>query len=163
MKSYLAIFDTSKDKSWKVLQKKFIIEKKTNNEIKGVFLQDLWFTYKLNKKDLYDDIHFMLLISKYSKDKIESDLNRFDSGYPYTNEKPSNTCLKYYNFVLNKNEIKEYYKALITDKSLHKDNRIRITLTDVNYKNTILSLDICNIENDLYLMLPEFIIIKQQN
>ena len=106
MKSYLAIFDTSKDKSWKVLQKKFIIEKKTNNEIKGVFLQDLWFTYKLNKKDLYDDIHFMLLISKYSKDKIESDLNRFDSGYPYTNEKPSNTCLKYYNFVLNKNEIK---------------------------------------------------------
>ena len=105
----------------------------------------------------------MLLISKYSKDKIESDLNRFDSGYPYTNEKPSNTCLKYYNFVLNKNEIKEYYNALITDKSLHKDNRIRITMMDVNYKNSLLLLDMCNIENDLYLMLPEFIIIKQQN
>ena len=158
MKCYLAMFDTSKDKSWKVLHKNFIIEQKTKSEIKGVFLQDLWFTYELNNKESYNDIHFMLLISKYNKNKIELDLNRFDSGHPYTNEKPSKTCLKYYNFVLNKNEIKKYYKILKTDKLSNK----RITLKDVNYENSLLLLDICEINNNFYLMLPEFIIIKQQ-
>tara|TARA_B110000967_G_C18893317_1_gene568895 strand:- start:2763 stop:3200 length:438 start_codon:yes stop_codon:yes gene_type:complete len=145
------------------MYKNFIIEKKTNREIKGVFLQDLWFTHELNLSDkkCCNDIHFMLLISKYDKDKIELDLNRFESGHPYTNEKPSKTCVKYYNFVLKKNEITEYYNLLHNDKS--SNNIKNITLTDVKYKNTTLLLDICNVENKMYLMLPKFTIIKQQH
>jgi hypothetical protein len=155
VKFYLAIFDTNEDTSWRVMYKSFVICK--NKDINGIFLQDLWFTHLLSCLDVEcdKDIHFMLLISNNSPIEIENDLNRFDSRVPYTNEKPSKTCVGYYNFVLNKELINKYIN--IFKYEIIKDNSQKITLMDV-IGTTKLTFSICNVDEKMYLMLPEFTI-----
>tara|TARA_B100000795_G_scaffold90867_1_gene66181 strand:- start:1440 stop:1904 length:465 start_codon:yes stop_codon:yes gene_type:complete len=154
------MFDTKTDLSWKVLNKSFVICNRTINEVCGLYLQDLWFTYKLSSLNdefkCENDIHFMLLVSTFSTKEVESDLNRFAGGTPYTNEKPTQTCTAYFNFVLHKDFINEYHVAFKNKKIKEKD---RINLM-CSKGMSELTFNICNVDDKIYLMLPEFKINK---
>ena len=56
----LMYYDTSDiNNSWVLLRHHFILEENENNVIRGVFLTDLWFNYKIQKDS---DIYFMVLL-----------------------------------------------------------------------------------------------------
>lgn len=153
MKSYLAVFDTKTDNSWRILYKSFIIEKNTENEIHGVFLKDLWFNNQIQKKYTYD-IHFMLLFSKKSYNSIMQDINRLNNNFPSIYDKPINTCNVCKNFVLKQDLIEKTCKLL----KKHGDTE-KINLYDSN--NNMLSMSLILSEDNYYLTLPKFCINKQ--
>ena len=56
----LAFLDENQESKWRVINRQFILEKNTDG-ISGVFLQDLWFNYKLKESYSNNDkpIKFM--------------------------------------------------------------------------------------------------------
>ena len=61
----LMMYDTlDKEKKWSLQMHHFIIEYSKNNVIRGTFLRDLWFNYKLEKDT---EIYFMIILIKNKK------------------------------------------------------------------------------------------------
>ena len=151
MKSYLAMFDTKTDNSWRILYKSFIINKNTKDEIHGMFLKDLWFNYQVHKEDI-SDIHFMVLFSRESSDSILQDINRLNNNFPSIYDNPTNTCNVCKNFVLKNDLIKKTSKLLKT----HGDTE-KINLYDVD---NMLGFELILCEEKYLLTLPTFYINK---
>ena len=56
----LMYYDTSNiNNSWELLNRHFVLEENKNNIVRGTFLSDLWFNYKIQKDS---DIYFMILL-----------------------------------------------------------------------------------------------------
>ena len=146
MRSYLAMFDTKIDESWRILHNSFIINKNTKNEINGMFLKDIWFNYQIKNTS---DIHFMLLFSKESRKSIIQDINRLNNNFPSIYDNTKNTCNVCKNFVLKQELMEKTCKLLKT----HGDTE-KINLYDSN--NNILSFDIILCEEKYLLTLPKF-------
>lgn len=153
MRSYLAMFDTKKDKSWTLLYNSFVINKNTDIHINGMFLKDLWFNYQVKEEDM-GDIHFMLLFSKEKRSAISDDINRMGNDFPSVDDNPTNTCKLCKNFVL-KYDLIEKTSTLLKK---HGDKEY-INLYDLS--NNMLSMEIILCKEKYYLTLPNFNIWKQ--
>ena len=66
----LMYYDTSNiNNTWELLNRHFVLEENKNNIVRGTFLSDLWFNYKIQKDS---DIYFMILFveNKYEYNNI---------------------------------------------------------------------------------------------
>ena len=126
----LAFLDENQENNWHVINRQFILEK-NDDIVRGVFLQDLWFNYKL--KNIYSDndksIKFMIIKSRHNVKKIN----------------------EYYVFTLTYEKLINIYKEM----SDSKNTRYNCKLLCENV-NISLTLEILEFENDHYITLPKF-------
>ena len=141
----LAFLDENQENNWHVINRQFILEK-NDDIVRGVFLQDLWFNYKL--KNIYSDndksIKFMIIKSRHNVKKINELLtNEFGHIRDLHEE--------YYVFTLTYEKLINIYKEM----SDSKNTRYNCKLLCENV-NISLTLEILEFENDHYITLPKF-------
>lgn len=140
VKCYLAMFDTLKDSSWRVLRKTFHTQKHSDGCIHGLFLQDIWFTYEIT---IVGEIQFRLIVSEMSREELELSLNN-DCSF----------MVKDYHFSLTTNILNKNIDLLEN----HGDTQT-VTLTS-DFDIVELSFDISMCDEKIYIMLPKFSIFK---
>ena len=141
----LAFLDENQENNWNVINRQFILEK-NDDIVRGVFLQDLWFNYKL--KNIYSDndksIKFMIIKSRHNVKKINELLtNEFGDIRDLHEE--------YYVFTLTYEKLINIYKEM----SDSKNTRYNCKLLCENV-NISLTLEILEFENNHYITLPKF-------
>ena len=127
----LMYYDTSDiNNTWVLLNRHFILEENTNNIVRGTFLSDLWFNYKIQKDS---DIYFMILFIENKNQyntivhllKTNQIIN--ENRLPNVNNIPINTKFAK-SFILTKEKIKNTYGEMEEKKknshriSLYQDN-----------------------------------------
>ena len=155
----LALYDNKHEKKWFITPKRFIIEENTDNVVRGIFLRDIWFNYDIGNGEFKNDIHFMLIETEEPSTYVLDDINMNTINIqhePSMLDKPKNNALNSYYFILEKNIINNYSKALL---QLNKHG-ISKKLTIRNKENdseAFLSFDFYNCNNEIVLMtLPRF-------
>ena len=129
----LMYYDTSNiNNTWTLLNRYFILEKNENDIVRGTFLSDLWFNYKIQEDS---DIYFMILFIENRKqynfiiNLLGSNQIINENHLPNINNIPINT--KYAkSFILTKEKIKNTYGEMEEKKknshriALYQDNCI---------------------------------------
>ena len=149
----LMYYDTSiRNSSWKLLYKHFILEENNDDCIKGIFLSDLWFNYKLHEKS--DDIYFMILYIENEKsyNDIINVLNRCKNKNENNLPNILKMCIQtsfVKSFILTSEKIKE-----LQDEMIEKDVNTRsVTLFQ---DSCLFSLDVMKHCDFFTISIPKF-------
>ena len=105
----LMYYDTSNiNNTWSLLNRYFILEENENDIVRGTFLSDLWFNYKIQEDS---DIYFMILFIE-NKEKYKSIIDLLktnqiinENHLPNVNNIPINTKFAK-SFILTKEKLK---------------------------------------------------------
>ena len=105
----LMYYDTSNiNNTWTLLNRYFILEENENDIVRGTFLSDLWFNYKIQEDS---DIYFMILFIE-NKEKYKSIIDLLktnqiinENHLPNVNNIPINTKFAK-SFILTKEKLK---------------------------------------------------------
>ena len=127
----LMYYDTSNiNNTWTLLNRYFILEKNENDIVRGTFLSDLWFNYKIQEDS---DIYFMILFIENRKqynfiiNLLGSNQIINENHLPNVNNIPINTKFAK-SFILTKKKIKNTYGEMEEKKkyshriALYQDN-----------------------------------------
>ena len=145
----LLLYDSSKDKCWKLLNHHFIIEEKINS-VKGVFLRDMWFNYEIPENDLY----FMITLIRDKnhlrtiRDSILNNPVLNNNGIPNINSIPIHTSFSRC-FILSKNIVNNTKNKMEEEQK----NKAQITLCQ---DNCYFIINIIKNNNNHTITLPRF-------
>ena len=125
----LAFWDENQENKWHIINRQFILEENPDS-ITGIFLQDLWFNYKLKGSYSNNDksIKFMIIKSKHKVSKLNELLSNDFGDIADLNE-------EFYVFTLTPKDIMDIY----TDMSDNKNTRYTCKLLCEN-KNISLEI-----------------------
>ena len=129
----LMYYDTSDiNNTWVLLNRHFVLEENKNGNVRGVFLSDLWFNYKI-QKDL--DIYFIILFIK-NKKKYNTLINLLLKSNQIMNE---NNLPNINNIMINT----KFAKTFILTKEKLIYTRSEMKEKEKNYDKIILYQDNC--------------------
>ena len=149
----LMMYDTSsKENKWSLQIYHFIIEYNKNNVVRGSFLRDLWFNYKLEKDA---EIYFMIILIKDKKHHREI-INILNNNGAISNENnipnvldiPIKTDFARC-FILTKNAINERMEKM----SSGKQNTSKLIITN---ENCIFKIDVMRYDDIFTISIPSF-------
>ena len=142
-----AFLDENQENKWHIINRQFILEENPDS-ITGVFLQDLWFNYKLKGSYSNNDkpIKFMIIKSKHKVNKLNEILSNDFGDIGDLNE-------EYYVFTLTSKDIMDIY----TEMWENKNTRYSCKLLCEN-KNISLEIEILEFDNEHYMTLPKFLL-----
>tara|TARA_B100001059_G_scaffold230856_1_gene265719 strand:+ start:7418 stop:7879 length:462 start_codon:yes stop_codon:yes gene_type:complete len=143
----LAFLDENQESKWRVINRQFILEKNTDG-ISGVFLQDLWFNYKLKESYSNNDkpIKFMIIKSRHKVNKLNELLsNEFGNIIDLSEE-----C---YGFILRPGDIMDIYTEMYESKNIKYNCKLFCENTNILFR-----LEIIKFDNEYYITLPKFLL-----
>ena len=143
----LAFCDENFENKWHVINRQFILERTDKiNSVSGVFLQDIWFNYKL--KSAYSDndkqLKFMIIKSRNYVNMVNKIINNEVDNIE--------TEMKKYIFKIQPDNINKKYEDL-HKKSL---DRSRFKIKCEENENINFNIEIFNYENENFITLPRF-------
>lgn len=141
----MAFCDENFEDKWHVINRQFILERTDNiNSVSGVFLQDIWFNYKL--KSTYSDndkqLKFMIIKSRNYVNMVNKIINNEVDNIE--------TEMKKYIFKIQPENINKKYE------DLHKKYLDRCRFKIKCDENINFNIELFNYENENFITLPRF-------